>query len=66
MATTTPSDLQIVQVPIAELRPDPANPRKISDAELDNLQRSIREFGLIQPILARRDDKMVAGGRHDC
>jgi DNA modification methylase len=62
MATTVPTSLQIVQVPIADLRPDPANPRKISDAELDALTRSLREFGLIQPILARHEDKMVIGG----
>jgi hypothetical protein len=34
MAATT-SDLQIVQVPIDDLHPYPANPRKISYAELD-------------------------------
>jgi hypothetical protein len=37
-----PTDLQIVQVPIDELHPDPKNPRKISDAELDALTRSLR------------------------
>jgi hypothetical protein len=36
VATT---DLQVVQVPIDDLSPDPANPRKISDAELDSLTR---------------------------
>jgi hypothetical protein len=39
---TAADDLQIVQVPIDDLRPDPANPRKISDAELDALTRSLR------------------------
>ena len=29
-ATTNPADLQIVQLPIDGLHPDPANPRKIS------------------------------------
>jgi len=60
--SATPSDLRIVQVPIDELRPDPANPRKISDAELDNLTRSMREFGFIQPVIARHDDHIVVGG----
>jgi ParB-like chromosome segregation protein Spo0J len=46
-AATT--ELQIVQVPIDELHPDPKNPRKITDAELDNLTRSLREFGFLQP-----------------
>src|SRR6266567_4541311 len=60
--TVTPNDLQIVQVPIVDLRSDPANPRKISDAELDNLTRVIREFGFVQPIIARHDDHVVVGG----
>ncbi len=55
MATNaTASDLQIVHVPIDDLKADPANPRKISDAELDSLTRSLREFGFIQPVAARR------------
>ena len=44
------------------LRPDPANPRRISDQELEALTRSIREFGLVDPIIARREDKTVIGG----
>ena len=34
------TDLQIVQVPIDDLHPDPKNPRKISAEELDNLTLS--------------------------
>jgi hypothetical protein len=40
--TPPTTELQIVQVPIDELHPDPADPRKISDAELDVLTRSLR------------------------
>src|SRR3990172_11974046 len=54
--------IQIEQVPIGELRPDPANPRRISDQELEALTRSIREFGLVDPVIARREDKTVIGG----
>ncbi len=54
--------IQIEQLPIGDLRPDPANPRRISDHELETLTRSISEFGLIDPIIARREDKMVIGG----
>src|SRR5688500_13949717 len=57
-----PADLQIIHVPIDDLRPDPANPRIISPTDLESLTRSIREFGFVQPVLARRDDKMVIGG----
>ena len=58
----TAQQIQIEQLPIDDLRPDPANPRRISDQELETLTRSIREFGLIDPIIARREDKMVIGG----
>ena len=55
-------DLEITHLPIGELRPDPANPRRISDEELETLTRSIREFGLIDPIIARAEDRVVIGG----
>jgi DNA modification methylase len=54
--------LVIEHVPIGDLRPDPFNPRRISDAELEALTRSIREFGLVDPIIGRRDDRTVIGG----
>ncbi|HZA25634.1 MAG TPA: ParB N-terminal domain-containing protein, partial [Dehalococcoidia bacterium] len=54
--------LEITYLPIGELRQDPANPRRISDDELDSLTRSIRQFGLVDPIIARREDKTVIGG----
>ena len=60
--TAIPTDLQIVQVPIDELHPDPKNPRKIGDAELDNLTRSLREFGFLQPVIVQHDDHVVVGG----
>ncbi len=58
----TEQQIQIEQLPIDELRPDPANPRRISDQELETLTRSISEFGFIDPIIARREGKMVIGG----
>lgn len=50
------------QVAIDRLRPDPGNPRHISEAELDALTRSLTEFGFVQPVLARREDATVIGG----
>jgi DNA modification methylase len=54
--------MSIVQVPTDDLKPDPANPRRIGDAELEALTRSIQEFGLVDPIIARREDGTVIGG----
>lgn len=58
----TQPQIQIEQLPIGELRPDPANPRRISDQELETLTRSINEFVLIDPIIARKEDNTVIGG----
>jgi ParB family chromosome partitioning protein len=42
------------RVPIEFLRPNPRNPRRtFAEAELDELAASIRERGIIQPILVR-------------
>jgi DNA modification methylase len=54
--------LTVEQVAIDLLRPDPANPRRISEEELDALERSLRQFGFVQPVLARREDRSVIGG----
>jgi DNA modification methylase len=59
---TTTAVLSVEQVPIDLLRPDPANPRRIGDEELDALERSLRQFGFVQPVLARREDRTVIGG----
>ena len=56
--------LTIKQVPIGNLRPDPFNPRRISQAEMEALVRSIREFGLVDPIIARSEDRTVVSGHH--
>ena len=43
------------RVPIELVRPNSKNPRKhFSDAELDDLANSIRERGIIQPIIVRQ------------
>ena len=42
------------RLPVAFLRPNPRNPRKTFDAaDLDELTASIREKGVVQPILVR-------------
>ena len=51
--------LTVEQIPIDQLRPDPANPRRIGDEELESLTRSLRQFGFVQPVLARKEDGTV-------
>jgi ParB-like chromosome segregation protein Spo0J len=62
MASSSFPSLVVEDVPLDSLRPDPANPRRITDDELDALERSLREFGFVQPVLARREDQTVIGG----
>ena len=59
---STAQPLTVEQVPLEHLHPDPANPRRIDPAELDALERSLRQFGFVQPVLARRADGVVIGG----
>jgi len=58
------------RVPIASLRPNARNPRRLfADAELDELAASLRERGIIQPIVVRQvrgasdNFEIVAGER---
>jgi ParB-like chromosome segregation protein Spo0J len=56
------SPVAVAHVPIDDLRPDPANPRRIGDDELEALTGSLGTFGFVQPVLARREDRVVVGG----
>jgi ParB family chromosome partitioning protein len=56
------------RVPIEFVRPNPRNPRKLySDTELEELTASIRERGIIQPIVVRNrgadNFEIIAGER---
>ena len=56
------------RAPIENLRPNPRNPRRLfTDNELDELADSIRERGIIQPIVVRAlqgdDFEIIAGER---
>src|ERR1035437_68110 len=62
MTSTSFGPLTVEQVPIDLLRADPANPRRIGDEELDALERSVRQFGFVSPVLARKEDGIVIGG----
>ncbi len=53
MATYVPN--QLYQVPLAELQPDPAQPRKYMDpAALEEMTASVSQVGIIEPVVCRR------------
>ena len=58
---------RIVEVPLDRIQPNPAQPRQtFTQKELDSLSESIKENGLLQPILVRQKDfgyELIAGER---
>lgn len=54
--------LQIEYVPVDRLAPFAGNPRKISQSGLAKLQRSVTDFGFVNPILAQRGTNMIIAG----
>ena len=66
--SVTDSGRKARRAPIENLRPNPRNPRRMfTDAELDELSDSIRERGIIQPIVVRAlqgdNFEIIAGER---
>jgi ParB family transcriptional regulator, chromosome partitioning protein len=66
--STADSSRKPRRAPIENLRPNPRNPRRsFTDSELDELSVSIRERGIIQPIVVRAlqgdDFEIIAGER---
>jgi DNA modification methylase len=59
------TQLNIVYVPIADLKPAEYNPRKISKEALDQLKESIDRFDLVDPVIVNSSTKrknVVIGG----
>ncbi len=55
-------NLEIRKVKVSSLKYAPYNPRKISQETLLKLERSIREFGLVEPLVVNRRNMHVVGG----
>lgn len=58
---TAPKGPKLVQVPIAKLKPAAYNPRHMPDEDLQSLARSMREFGVVDPIIANKDGTVIGG-----
>jgi ParB family transcriptional regulator, chromosome partitioning protein len=47
---------QLYMVPLAEVQPDPSQPRKYMDPlALDELTASVTQMGIIEPVVCRQD-----------
>ena len=62
VAAAAPAQDGLITVPLAQLEANPDQPRKTFDEEeLESLAGSIREKGLLQPILVRRNPRKPDG-----
>lgn len=50
------------KINLTELKINPENPRRITNFQLNNLRRSISEYGFIDPIIINSKTKMIIGG----
>jgi DNA modification methylase len=55
------SELTIIYRLIADLRPSPGNPRTHSKKQIKQIERSIKEFGFLNPVLIGEDDRLIVG-----
>ena len=60
--------MKVVQIPVEFIVPNPEQPRKVfTDNELEELTNSIREYGVLQPLLVKRTEGkkfiLIAGER---
>lgn len=53
--------MEIESAPIAELRPDPDNPRRMNRHEADSLRRSLTEYGAVEPAVVNSDGTIIGG-----
>ena len=55
-------ELKIEYASISSVFEDPSNPRTISDDEFAALVRSLKRFGFTQPILVRKENRVIIAG----
>ncbi len=53
---------EYAKVAIAKLKGAEYNPREISDESMSALMDSLRQFGFVQPVVARKSDYLIVGG----
>lgn len=64
-ADSTPLEMSLAMVPIANLEPDPFQPRKeFHDGSIRELAGSIEQHGLLQPLIVRPRQGPNSGGKY--
>ena len=53
--------MQIINIDIKELRPYEKNAKKHDKTQIDNVAESIKQFGMVQPIVVDKDKVVIIG-----
>lgn len=53
--------MKVEQVDLHKLKPFPENPKRHPEKQIERLVRSLKEFGWTNPILATKDNMIIAG-----
>ena len=60
-------DMQVVSVPVGELKHASYNPRKITPEQVDQIKQSIESYGLVQPLVVNhapgREGVIIGGNQ---
>lgn len=57
--------MEIQEIEVSKLNAAKYNPRKMSDSMLNKLEKSIKEFGIVEPLIVnQRDNKLTVVGGH--
>jgi ParB-like chromosome segregation protein Spo0J len=49
-------------IPIDQIKLDPRNPRTISIKDFESLKKSIKKFGLVEPVIVNKPNMLLIGG----
>ena len=65
-SAASPQRLEVVHLPIGDLRPNPWNPNRVPADVMHKLREYLRKEGLVQPLVVRRmpDHFQILGGFH--
>jgi ParB-like chromosome segregation protein Spo0J len=56
------NELQMVTVPVSDLKEDPNNARLHPDRNMAAIKDSLRQFGQVEPLVVRKGTNVVVGG----
>lgn len=54
--------MKLSKIKLKEIKPAEYNPRKISDSELEKLNKSLEKFGFVDPIIINLKNNKIIGG----